>query len=62
MRKKNSPDVIDIPEVDVPEPVIIERDDISSPVLRRLIKEVQDEKGQGPTAYNRIHNRHNRGR
>jgi len=42
--------------------VIVERKDIGSAVLRRLIKEISDDKQGKPTAYNRIHNRHNRGR
>ena len=48
---------------------VIDREDITSPVLRRIIKEVEEEKrGAVPgdpanvRNYNRIHNRHNRGR
>jgi hypothetical protein len=33
-----------------------------SPVLARLIEEVRHEKTEGPHAYNRMHNRHNRSR
>lgn len=33
-----------------------------SPVLARLIEEVRNEKVEGPHAYNRMHNRHNRSR
>jgi hypothetical protein len=33
-----------------------------SPVLARLIEEVRNEKTEGPYAYNRMHNRHNRSR
>ncbi len=33
-----------------------------SPVLARLIEEVRIEKTEGPNAYNRFHNRHNRSR
>ena len=33
-----------------------------SPVLARLIEEVRQEKAEGPQAYNRMHNRHNRSR
>lgn len=44
------------------EKLIIERKNIGSAVLRRLIEEVRDDKLGKPTAYNRIHNRHNRGR
>lgn len=42
--------------------LIIERKNIGSVVLRRIIEEVREEKLGKPTAYNRIHNRHNRGR
>lgn len=42
--------------------LILERKDIKSAVLRRIIREVSEEKQGKPTAYNRIHNRHNRGR
>ena len=38
-------------------------DDIDSPALRRLLKDVRDGSDQEmPQLYNRIHNRHNRGR
>lgn len=33
-----------------------------SPVLARLIEEVRNEQREGPHAYNRMHNRHNRSR
>jgi hypothetical protein len=33
-----------------------------NPVLARLIEEVRNEKAEGPHAYNRMHNRHNRSR
>ena len=33
-----------------------------NPVLTRLIEEVRQEKAEGPHAYNRMHNRHNRSR
>jgi hypothetical protein len=41
-----------------------ERDLAVSPsaVLARLIEEVRNEKADGPHAYNRMHNRHNRSR
>ena len=42
--------------------LVVERKDIQSPVLRRIIEEVRNEKSGQPSAYNRIHNRHNRGR
>lgn len=37
-------------------------ENIPNPVLRRLIEEVKVEKQNNITAYNRTHNRHNRGR
>ena len=41
----------------------IDPSQIDNAVLRRLISEVQFEKKQGDvSAYNRTHNRHNRGR
>jgi hypothetical protein len=36
--------------------------DFSNAVLKRLIAEVQFENANNITAYNRTHNRHNRGR
>ncbi|MEK6371114.1 MAG: YhhA family cyclophane-containing RiPP [Acidobacteriota bacterium] len=33
-----------------------------SPALARLIEEVRNEQIEGPNAYNRTHNRHNRSR
>ena len=41
---------------------ILEVEKISSTVLKRLIEEVRTEKLEPTTAYNRVHNRHNRGR
>ncbi len=46
---------------------VVERKDIKSPVLQRIIKEVEDERRlpgdpRNVQNYNRIHNRHNRGR
>ena len=41
---------------------ILDADKISSAVLRRLVEEVRTEKLEPATAYNRTHNRHNRGR
>jgi hypothetical protein len=35
---------------------------VRSPVLARLIEEVRNETTEGPHAYNRMHNRHNRSR
>lgn len=43
-------------------PAVIRAQDIKSAVLRRLVEEVRIEKAQPSTKYNRIHNRHNRGR
>ena len=40
----------------------IEVNQISSPVLARLIEEVRNEEIYSITAYNRMHNRHNRSR
>lgn len=34
----------------------------SNPVLQRLIEEVKSQKENNITAYNRLHNRHNRSR
>ncbi len=33
---------------------------VSSAVLTRLIEEVRNNQASAPTAYNRMHNRHNR--
>ena len=41
---------------------ILDADKISSAVMKRLIAEVRTEKLEPATAYNRTHNRHNRGR
>lgn len=41
---------------------ILDTEKVSSAVLRRLIEEVRTEKLEPATAYNRTHNRHNRGR
>lgn len=35
---------------------------ISNPLLKRLIEEVKNDQLNNITAYNRTHNRHNRGR
>lgn len=39
----------------------IDPDEVHSPALRRLIQDIQQET-PAPSAYNRMHNRHNRGR
>lgn len=43
-------------------PAIVDVEEIPSAVLKRLIKEVRAETLDSATAYNRVHNRHNRGR
>jgi len=48
------PSIPDLPEVDISK--------ISSAVLARLIEEVRAEKSSTPRVYDRVHNRHNRGR
>jgi len=48
-------------EVDSGRP-ILDAEKISSAVLRRLIEEVRTDKLEPANAYNRTHNRHNRGR
>jgi len=49
-----SPPIPDLLEVDISK--------ISSAVLARLIEEVREEKSSTPHVYDRVHNRHNRGR
>ena len=44
------------------EPTKLNVKEIPSPTLARLIEEVRLEKVEGPHAYNRMHNRHNRSR
>jgi len=44
------------------EPLEVDTVKISSPVLARLIEEVRQEEQAATTVYNRVHNRHNRGR
>lgn len=39
----------------------INPDEVESPALQRLIRDIQEET-PAPSAYNRMHNRHNRGR
>jgi len=41
---------------------IIDSDKIPSTVMQRLVEEVRTEKMMPSPAYNRTHNRHNRGR
>lgn len=40
----------------------VDTNGVPSAVLERLIEEVRHESVQGPDAYNRTHNRHNRSR
>ena len=42
--------------------VELDANEVSNIVLRRLIEEVKNEKENNVTAYNRLHNRHNRSR
>ena len=44
------------------EQAILDAEKIPNALLRRLIEEVRTEKLEPATAYNRTHNRHNRGR
>ena len=44
------------------EAIQLDPSEVSSPALARLIEEVRQEKGGNVAAYNRTHNRHNRGR
>jgi hypothetical protein len=46
----------------IPALLEVDADKISSAVLARLIAEVRDEKPVTLHAYDRVHNRHNRGR
>ena len=54
------------PEVSPPaaegKPAELDVQVVRSPVLARLIEEVRNETTEGPHAYNRMHNRHNRSR
>jgi hypothetical protein len=43
-------------------PVIIDASEVDNAVLKRLISEISVEKENTLHAYNRTHNRHNRGR
>jgi hypothetical protein len=49
-----SPSILELLEVDTRK--------ISSAVLARLIEEVRNEKSSTTRVYDRVHNRHNRGR
>ena len=41
-------------------PKALDAEETVSPVLTRLIEEVRNESTEGPRAYDRVHNRHNR--
>ncbi|MCI0824685.1 MAG: XRE family transcriptional regulator [Chloroflexi bacterium] len=41
-------------------PKAIDAEETVNPVLARLIEEVRNEGAKGKTAYDRVHNRHNR--
>ena len=43
-------------------PLVVEAQQVPSALLARLLQEVQHEAQPNLTAYNRTHNRHNRGR
>ena len=58
--KSHHPQTAESPAI--PELSEIDTREISSPVLARLIEEVRHEESAAPLAYNRTHNRHNRGR
>ena len=45
-----------------PESYAVDPSTIPNPVLQRLIQEVKHEKQNKVASYNRLHNRHNRGR
>lgn len=44
------------------QPVILNATEVDNAVLKRLINEIKVDKDNTLTAYNRTHNRHNRGR
>jgi hypothetical protein len=58
--KSHRPQTVESPTI--PELSEIDTREISSPVLARLIEEVRNEEPSAPHAYDRTHNRHNRGR
>ena len=45
-----------------PDKLAIKASEVSSAVLRRIIEEVKVENSASNATYNRVHNRHNRGR
>ncbi len=47
---------------ETPLQVILDASQVDNAVLRRLIEEIKVEKDNTLNAYNRTHNRHNRGR
>lgn len=66
MRENTGPSEVNPSEMNVspPEPKRegLEARTPPSAVMARLIEEVRTEKAEGPNAYNRMHNRHNRSR
>lgn len=44
------------------EPIIVEADQMPNSVLQRLMEEVKNDSANNMFAYDRAHNRHNRGR
>ncbi len=54
-------EVIDA-EISIPKNISIDASKFPNMVLKRLIEEVKNESINNITAYNRTHNRHNRGR
>jgi hypothetical protein len=61
MSETRSPEVVDDSAVDQG-PKDVHAKTVLSPILARLIEEVRNERADGPNAYNRMHNRHNRSR
>ena len=60
MKEDTAPQTMESP--DTPELPEIDTSTISSPTLARLIEEVRNEESPDTHAYDRTHNRHNRGR
>lgn len=50
------------PVSSVPLSIVVTAEQVDNAVLKRLIQEVQVENHNNINAYNRTHNRHNRGR
>jgi hypothetical protein len=60
MTEKNQTQTAESPSI--PELLEVDTSKISSVVLARLIEEVRNEKSSTTRVYDRVHNRHNRGR